>query len=419
MHQKRKMNNNLFRSLLFAGLLITACTNPSEKKQEGLETSTGSQNLSANLQEPLINDLPDVEVSNKFVSRINDTLNDLAHFIAGRTNYEYKTLHKYRKEKSFTQFAENFDKKWKKFDSTKLKAVKSFAANDFKNCIQTKNIFYPFSGPDLLFSSSLFPNANKLTLIGLEPVGTLPIIDDTDIEPDSIHHYFAKINSSLYAILNFSFFRTVSMKIDLRNEEVDGTIHLMLLFLNKTGHQIHSIKAFYIDSIGSVNYVKNTNTLRAKKYKNNSIEIIASCEGITKTITYTSTDLSDGGLAKNPGLIKYLQNLDFETTYLKGASYLMHKPAFKKIRSLILDESDCVVQDDSGIAMQFITEHKSAWEYTLYGEYHKPIAMFSQHYQKDLDSLYKKQGSKNLGFGLGYNYRDKNSNFMVIKKVKV
>jgi hypothetical protein len=37
--------------------------------------------------------------------------------------------------------------------------------------------------------------------------------------------------------------------------------------------------------------------------------------------------------------------------------------------------------------------------------------------QKDLDSTYKMIGSKTIGFGIGYNFKDKNSNFMIaIKK---
>ena len=96
----------------------------------------------------------------------------------------------------------------------------------------------------------------------------------------------------------------------------------------------------------------------------------------------------------------------------------MHKPAFSEIRKLILANTTKIVQDDSGMAIHYITNDKnSKWGFSFYGEYTKPINMFTQHYQADLDSLYKLKGSKKLGFGLGYNYRDKNSNFMIIKKM--
>jgi len=348
---------------------------------------------------------------------INDTLNELANFISGNSSDQSVLFKEFKKKSAYTSFSTQFSKRWINFDSTKLLPIKNFVGNEFSNHGKGSNIFYPFSGPDILYCATLFPDATHYTLIGLEPVGTLPIIDDKKIIADSIQNYFTKINSSLNAILKFSFFRTVSMKEDLRNDEVDGTIHLLLLFLNKTNHQVTSIKPFYIDSTGTKQYLKSTNALNSGPIKNKSVEIIAiNKNNELKTITYTSTDLSDGALKKNKGLITYINNLKFETTYLKGASYLMHKGNFGEIRKLILANTQRIVQDDSGIALQYITKDKNKWDYVFYGEYTKPINMFTQHYQPDLDSLYKLKGSKKLGFGLGYNYRDKNSNFMIIKK---
>jgi hypothetical protein len=103
-------------------------------------------------------------------------------------------------------------------------------------------------------------------------------------------------------------------------------------------------------------------------------------------------------------------------TYLKGASYLMHKNYFSIIRNTIINQSQHVIQDDSGIAFHYFTESGSKWNYSFYGKYLKPIPMFSAFYQPDLDSLYKLQGSKPIGFGIGYNFRDKNSNFMIASK---
>jgi hypothetical protein len=357
-------------------------------------------------------------IENAPLPPVNDSLNDLANFISGNSSYNFKLFSDFRKKPGFTNFSTQFSKRWISFDSTKLLPIKNFVATEFATHGNTSNVFYPFSGPDILYSSTLFPDATQFSMIGLEPVGTLPIIDDKAIIADSIQNYFDKINGSLNAILKFSFFRTISMKEDLRNNDVDGTIHLILLFLNKTQHEIVSIKPFYIDTLGNKTYVRSTLALSKSAYKNKSIEVVAIDKNKkVKTVTYTSTDLSDAGMRKNKGLVSYINNLNFETTYLKGASYLMHKPSFSEIRKLILTNTDRIVQDDSGIAINYITNDKNKWKFTFYGEYTKPINMFTQHYQQDLDSLYKLTGSKKLGFGLGYNYRDKNSNFMVIKKL--
>lgn len=359
-----------------------------------------------------------VEVKETPLPPLNDSLNELANLISGNKNYTFKVFTNFTDKKPFQNFSADFSKRWINFDSTRLDVIKDFAASTLsKELTESEHLFYPFSGPDILYASTLFPKMKHFTLIGLEPVGTLPIVDDKNIVPDSINKYFNKLNSSLNAILKFSFFRTVAMKEDLRNEEVDGTMHLILLFLNRTGNNIVSVKPFYIDTLGEKKYLSDFNVLKSKAVKNKSLEInFITKDNELKTITYTSTDLSDGAFKKNTGLNNYLNKLDFKITYLKGASYLLHKANFNAIRNLILQHTSQVVQDDSGIAQKYFDKDNNKWSYSFYGKYTKPINMFKEHYQEDLDSLYSKVGTKKLGFGLGYNYRDKNSNFMVITK---
>lgn len=405
-----KLNNSI---LVFAILFLLGCQN-----NQNTSSSKSAPADTLKVKEDKNNTSSTITQTTEVISITpNDTLTELAHFISGNSNEQSNYFSEFRKKAAYTNFSSQFSKRWINFDSTKLLPIKNFVGSEFASHGPATNVFYPFSGPDILYCNTLFPNATNYTMIGLEPVGTLPIIDDKKIIADSIQNYFKKINSSLNAILKFSFFRTVSMKEDLRNDEVDGTIHLMLLFLNKTNHQIASVKPFFIDSTGAKHYLNSTLALSSGSYKNKSVEIIAiNNQNQVKTITYTSADLSDGALKRNKGLITYINNLKFETTYLKGASYLMHKGNFSEIRTLILNNTQRVVQDDSGIALRYITKDKNKWDYAFYGEYTKPINMFTQHYQADLDSLYKLVGAKKLGFGLGYNYRDKNSNFMIIKK---
>ncbi len=401
----------LYKYYIGIAALLVACNgNAPEEKHDGKKDSLEL------LMPPDSDKFKNVAVVDGPLPRINDTLNDLANFIAGNSNSE-KYFKDFRNKASYTDFSSKFTKRWKDFDSTKLAPIKSFVSTELVTESKIKNLFYPFSGPDILYANTIFPEADVVTMIGLEPVGTLPIVDDKKIVADSIQKYVGKINSSLNAILRFSFFRTVSMKEDLRNDEVDGTIHLLLLFLNKTGHQIANVRPFYIDTMGAKQYMTSTVEMGKSSHKNKSVEITAiGPNNKVKTVTYTSTDLSDPALKKNKGLQTYINSLHFETTYLKGASYLMHMSAFSKIRQLILDNTQTIVQDDSGIAIHYITNDSHKWKFTFYGAYTKPINMFKENYQADLDSLYKKEGAKKLGFGLGYNYRDKNSSFMLIKK---
>ncbi|MBI3520125.1 MAG: hypothetical protein HY062_12335, partial [Bacteroidetes bacterium] len=316
----------------------------------------------------------------------------------------------------FKAFSKNFDKRWMAYDSSRLTNLRNFKENEISKIVKAQStLFYPFSGPDILHAQTFFPEADKYVMIGLEPVGSFPNFKKE--ETDSLDAYFSKVNTSLNAILKFSFFRTQSMKNDLKNEEVDGTLHLLFLFLKRTGNLFCSAKPVTVDSLGNIDYVASFDALKKLKTNTRGVEIkFVDIHKQPKTLYYFSLNAADGGLKYNKGFTAYLKNLGTVNTYLKGASYLMHKNYFSMIRSIILNQSQHVIQDDSGIAFHYFLEDSHQWAYSFFGQYLKPIPMFKEFYQKDLDSLYKKQGSKPIGFGIGYNFKDKNSNFMIASK---
>ncbi len=346
---------------------------------------------------------------------INDTLNALANIMSGIA--DTSSIYKYVQNTSdFKSFSKNFDKRWRTYDSTRLMNLRKFKENEISKIVKPQStLFYPFSGPDILHAQAFFPEADQYVMIGLEPVGSLPEFKKE--ETDSLDIYFGKVNTSLNAILKFSFFRTQSMKNDLKNAEVDGTLHLLFLFLKRTGNQFCSAKPVTVDTSGTIQYVSSFLDLKKLKTNTRGVEIkFVDSEKNLKTLYYFSLNASDGGLKSNKGFMTYLNNLGTVNTYLKGASYLMHKNYFSMVRNVILDQSQHVVQDDSGIAFHYFLEDDHHWIYSFFGQYLKPIPMFSAFYQKDLDSLYKQQGAKPIGFGIGYNFKDKNSNFMIASK---
>lgn len=356
-----------------------------------------------------------IESAKHIVIKTNDTLNALANIMSGIA--DTSSIYQYVQNiADFKSFSKNFDKRWNTYDSTRLVNLRKFRENEISKVVKPQStLFYPFSGPDILHAQTFFPEADQYVMIGLEPVGSLPEFKKE--ETDSLDIYFSKVNTSLNAILKFSFFRTQSMKNDLKNEEVDGTMHLLFLFLNRTGNELVSAKPVTVDSSGSIAYVNSFSDLKKLKTNTRGVEIrFVNVGKQLKTLYYFSLNAADGGLKSNKGFVIYLKNMGTVNTYLKGASYLMHKNYFSIIRNVILDQSQHVVQDDSGIAFHYFLEDDQKWTYSFFGQYLKPIPMFAQFYQKDLDSLYKQQGSKPIGFGIGYNFKDKNSNFMIATK---
>jgi hypothetical protein len=343
---------------------------------------------------------------------INDTLNSIAQIIAGNADSNNLFSDVIQSEE-YKNFSNAFSQRWKLFDSTRIIKLKSFCKNELSKEISNKEIlFYPFSGPDILYADLFFNNSSKFVLIGLEPVGTL----HSFVDKTSHNKYFSTINNSLHSILKFSFFRTISMSRDLKNQDVDGTIHLLFLFLNIMGNSIVSAKPITVDSLGSIVFCNSFESLKKSDLKTKGIQIMyLSPENKIKELNYFSLNATDDGLKSNLGFSNYLLSLSDFNTYLKGASYLLHNSNFSTIRNFILNKSKTVTQDDSGIAYRYFVKSKINWTFKLYGNYTRPISLFSNCYQKDLDSLYKKQGSKFIGFGIGYNFNDQNSNLFIAR----
>lgn len=390
--------------------LIFACACDSSPKENSIEADSTATVVDSLIVQPEKIDSTIIEAN----YQVNDTLNAIAQIIGGSLNNETKVYDYLIKNKDYLNFSNSFNTRWKKYDTTRIQKLKAFQSNVLSRNVQpTKTLFYPFSGPDILYAHTFFPDVEHYIMIGLEPVGTLPKF--TNNPEDSIANYFNKINSSLNAILKFSFFRTESMSKDLKNEEVDGTLHLLLLFLNRTGNSIVSAKPVSVDSAGIL--FEKSNFMELKKAnlrtKGVSIEFVTP-QNQLKKVTYFSLNAANDGLSKNKGFVAYLNQQSNFNTYLKGASYLLHGANFSIIRNIILNGAKTVIQDDSGIAFRYFD--KSKWDFKFFGDYVKPISLFSKNYQKDLDSVWHQQGSEKIGFGIGYNFKDNNSNLLIATK---
>lgn len=299
---------------------------------------------------------------------------------------------------------------WEKTEEIRLQKMREWVKQELNFACEKKNtIFYPFSGPDFLNIQILFPCGENYILFGLEPPGKLREIEK--LNQKEMQNYFSYIQSSLYSILNYSFFRTNDMKIDFF-KKLDGIAPILLTFLAYNQNKI--IRITDVTLINENSIVENRSDSGIPGIR---IYFIDSLNHNTiKKITYFQIDISNDNINKNT---YFLENLKKESpffTFLKAASYLMHNESFSIIRDFILSNSEIVLQDDSGIPLKFFDQKK--WNLTFYGMYVEPIPLFKRKYQQDLRKVYlNKNNIKPLPFGTGYNFYPGTSNLMLaIKK---
>jgi hypothetical protein len=134
-------------------------------------------------------------------------------------------------------------------------------------------------------------------------------------------------------------------------------------------------------------------------------------------------NVADAYLAKSsPDFIPYLKSQGRFVTMIKSASYLMHKEGiqepthFEQIRSLILMQSDFVVQDDSAVPLRLFA--RDTWKLQFHGRYEAPTAEFGKHLQKDLKVEMQRNSTGKLPFSYGYAYKQGESNLMTAERVQ-
>ncbi len=345
----------------------------------------------------------------------DQTLTDIARFIAGMPVEEKSTLFALSQTQEWKEYATQCDSNWLRYQNQVMLSIKSWVTTEISEAASNiETLFYPFSGPDFLNANIYFPQATEYIMFGLEPHGSIPA--PSQVKPQKMAAYLNSFSEAIRSVVNDSFFHTKRMKKNFESEELDGTTPLLLLFLARADKQIVGIKPFRFSEKGGLNYLDEFVTYKGESGYGSGVEI-SFCEkngNTIKKIIYFSANIADGGLSINPHTREFLQTIPTScASFVKSATYLMHKSYFSIIRNTVLEHSDLILQDDSGIKYAYFDPEK--WDIQLYGHYKTPIPLFKEHYEADLYQAYQGTNVKPLPFRSGYN---STSNMLLARKKK-
>ena len=321
------------------------------------------------------------------------------------------------KDPAWPTHARYFDSIFAREESANLSKVREFSRKYLTDKHDT--MLYMFSGPDFLYATSFFPNASTYVLAGLEPVGGVP--DLTSLSPLVINGELRNLEISTGSLFNFSFFITQNMKTQLRNGPVYGTLPILYVFLARTGKTIHEVDLVSLDEHGNFQIADQAAAINngtdkpvhsQQRTAAPGVKIVFSDgSGPKQTLYYFSTNLADGSFERS-GFSSFLAKLGPADSLIKSASYLLHKPHFVGVRKLLLNNSAIILQDDSGIPLIYFEATK--WRLQAFGHYAGPISMFTNFYQPRMAELF--QDASPLEFGIGYRWRNNESNLLLAQK---
>jgi hypothetical protein len=332
------------------------------------------------------------------------TADDTARFLAGLQPSPNSSLAALTKDPTWISHARYFDSIFAREENTNLSKIREFS----KKYLPDKHgtVLYMFSGPDFLYASSFFPTASTYVLAGLEPVGKIPEL--ANLSPFVISGELRNLESSLNSLFNFSFFITHHMKSQLREGPVYGTLPILYVFLARTGKTVHEINFVSLDEQGNLSDQVASSTRSAAP----GVKIAFSeSGGPEQTLYYFSTNIADGSFERS-GFSAFLAKLGPADSLLKSASYLLHQSHFAKVRRLLLENSETIVQDDSGIPLAYFEPKR--WRFLAFGRYEGPISIFANFYQPRMAQLF--QSANPIDFGIGYRWRKNESNLAVAQK---
>jgi hypothetical protein len=322
----------------------------------------------------------------------------------------------------YQNYRQAFDKSWNTKRVQLLDSLHNWAgrnlANERKN--PNQSIFYPFSGADFVTIHTLYPDAKRYVLFGLEPEGSIPNLEQ--MQPERVMGNLYNVQTSMDDILQYSFFKTIDMSSDFRRTDFKGTLPILLAFVSRTGNEVLNAYRIRIDNKGNVLHdslaalPQNSDDAAVTGYM---IKFRRSGDSLAaapvQQLEYYSVNVHDPHLKRNPSFLAFLDQLAPTYTYVKSASYLMHKEFFSTIRQKVQEVSHTILQDDSGIPYR--RYDPAIWDIQLFGSYMQPIPLFANYYQVDLQKQYNTPGvAKPIAFGIGYRFIKGTSNLLLARK---
>ena len=337
-----------------------------------------------------------------------------------------------------------------------------------------KKVVYPFAGGDLSTALTVYPDADEITTLSLEPAGdprTLEALlqmkgsdappkptkaapakptkskavgnspparaddglDDeqpvvVDKGPPSLAKALKTIAYELRFLYRVNFSNTMNMIDAMRGGLLPTQLIFGLSALKVHGYDVVSLRYFKLDAEGNIHYLTDEDPKAAPNPTTGSAEfrnrIFANAEigfkkgsGRVQIYRHIQVNLDNDHLKKDPRVLKHLELKGDIAGMTKAASYLMSWDSFSTIRNYLIDHVQWMVSDATGVPPKF--GKPKGFEYETYGAFKLPHISAGNGIAPDWRQEFAAQSSRKLGFRFGYYDGTKeHTNHLIIMRKK-
>ncbi len=159
---------------------------------------------------------------------VNVGPNDVAHFLAGMPVPENSPLAPLTRDPAWQEHAAFFEKEFSKLNLRQLQKLHAWQETYLPESLQPIPVaFYMFSGPDFLYVDQFFPKASVYVLCGKESMGPPP----DPLRIANLAGALGNLENAMKSSLETSYFITKDMKIDLLQQNLNGVLPILYVFI--------------------------------------------------------------------------------------------------------------------------------------------------------------------------------------------
>ncbi|MGE5184673.1 MAG: hypothetical protein ACM31C_21525 [Acidobacteriota bacterium] len=294
-----------------------------------------------------------------------------------------------------------------------------------------KKVVYPFAGGDLSTALTVFPDADEITTISLEPVGDPR--DLATLRGTELTSALRQVEKELKFLYRVNFSNTLNMIDAMRGGKLPTELIFALSALKIHGYEVVSLRYFSLNADGSIHYLddddlkKAADPAKAAAQKRNWFFANAELQfkrpnGRVQVYRHIRANLGNDaspgigpGTKSDPRVIKHLDSKGQVAAMTKAASYLLSWESFSIIRNYLLEHVVWMVSDATGVAPKW--GRPAGFEYETYGQFVGPHIQAGNGISKDWRTEFASEPKRELAFRFGY-YDKKNANHLVIMSKK-
>src|SRR5207245_30155 len=263
--------------------------------------------------------------------------NDIARFLAGMPASPNSPLAPLMRDPAWQEHSAFFEKEFTNLNLRQLQKLHAWQSTYLLETTQPIPVaFYMFSGPDFLYVDQFFPRASVYVLCGKESMGPPP----DPLRIANLAGALGNLENAMKSSLETTYFITKDMKIDLLQQNLNGVLPILYVFIARADKSITNVAFGSLNGSGA--FQESAPGKKGGSISGVRINYTDNQSGSSQTLYYFTADISDGGIKATPGFLKFCQRLGPGSSFLKSSSYLMFEDGFTTIRNFIIEHSNRV-----------------------------------------------------------------------------